>query len=191
MEKKYKKILVVGATSRNLGKTTLLCKIITRFCANPITAIKIKTLRDNDEGFHGRNSVMEGPYIVRKEQVSGGMADTDRLFKAGARKVLYIKSKVQALPEAFSQAMQLVPDDHFLVIESNSLVECIDPGIYILIKGKDPSLYKPSSITTEDSADLVIFSDGTAYSSNPDDLPIATSTYGWEIKSQDNPISEF
>lgn len=179
MEKSFKNILVIGATSRNLGKTTLVCQMIRRFSNNRITALKIKTLRDGDQEFHGRGSFLEVPFLVRDESETGGLNDSALYKAAGAAQVIYIKSKIEFLEEAFQKALEMIPENHLLIIESNSIVELINPGIYILIKGLDPDTYKPSSLTTEKSADIILSSDGRNFSEDPAHLPVGITPLGW------------
>lgn len=190
MEKEYQRIMVIGATSRNLGKTGLICRLIGNIPDLPVTAIKIKTIRDGDREFHGKDTHLEGSFLIREEWGAGDKDDTVRLKTAGAAQVLYIKTHRNALLDAFKKAMQMVPECNLIIIESNSIVELIRPGIYILIKGADPSVFKPSACITEGSADIILFSDGRRFSDDPESLPIGVSESGWNLIRPNAPTSE-
>lgn len=181
MEKTYRKILVIGATSRNLGKTGLACSLLGRFPDYPITAIKIKTLRPGDQASHGKGTHLTAPFSIRFEDNRAEGSDSGRLLQAGAKQVLYIKSHFHSLLPAFREALLLVPENHLMVIESNSIIELIRPAIYILIKGQLPEDYKDSALSTEHSADIILYSNGSGYTSDPDELPIGISESGWEL----------
>lgn len=181
MEKRARKILVVGATSRNLGKTGLVCSLIRRFSDHTVTFLKIKTLREGDQSFHGTGSYPEGNYSIREETGPEKFTDTARILEAGAGQVLYIRAKVIFLKAAFLEALEKIPENHLIIIESNSIVEVVKPAIYILILGPDRAKYKPSSVSTRASADLILHSDGTGYLENPDHLPLSVSAQGWEL----------
>jgi hypothetical protein len=180
MEKTYEKILVVGATSRNLGKTNMVCALISRFSNYPITAIKIKTLRPGDQQFHGTDPDPDVRFIIRNESELAGRDDTVRLLKAGAAQVLYIKCPRENLAEAFAGAATMIPPGNMVIIESNSIREIIRPAIYLLIMGAEPSLYKPSAIETAVYADITITTDGSSYSVPPERLPIRISGNAWK-----------
>jgi hypothetical protein len=181
MEKNHPEILVIGATSRNLGKTTLLCRLIQRFNQTPITAVKIKTLRDGDRAWHGSSAELDGNFRVWEDAGDDRLPDSGRMREAGARQVLYVKAKIEALEEAFGEALGRIPSGHLILVESNSLVRLINPGIYLLIKGMDPATYKPSARETESRADIIIRSDGKSFSTDPDDLPLAATPGGWML----------
>ncbi len=181
MENRHENILVIGASSRNLGKTTLICSLLRRFAEFPLTALKIKTMQEGDETFHGKGSTLEGPYLIREETSLNGTEDSVRLLNAGATQVLYLKTRRDSLRESFQTTLEMIPQGNLVIVESNSLVEIIRPAIYILIKGYDPKLYKPSSLRTEKHADIILKSDGKRFSIDPEHLPVRTSGNRWEI----------
>lgn len=78
-----KQILLVGGATRNVGKTTFICRIIEKFSREvPIVALKIKTLRKDDAYFHGkdRNPLKENEFFRITEETVSGNEDTQKMF---------------------------------------------------------------------------------------------------------------
>ena len=77
----FDNLLAVGATSRNLGKTEFICRLLERFHKHSIIAIKIKTQYEGDDMFHGKGGRLNEGYIIREENQSRGLDDSKRLLK--------------------------------------------------------------------------------------------------------------
>lgn len=159
------KFLIIGGATRNVGKTTLTCKIIDNFSKNNnIIGVKIKTINENDSFFHGRdnNPLKENEnYRIAEEKISGSGSDGERMLVAGAKKVFKIKARYNYLKTAFEELIESIKIDNYsFVCESNSIVEHINSKIYFLIISKNNIEIKPSAKRNKKYADRIIFTNG-------------------------------
>lgn len=81
--------------------------------------------------------------------------DTARLVSAGAEKVLWLKSKPEALKNGLNKAMALFKKSKGLIVESNSALKYLKPDLAILVRNKD-SVLKPSVKEIVNKIDLII-----------------------------------
>ena len=164
-------MLMIGGATRNLGKTTLITRIVHHFAHEYLVGLKIKTLRQGDEAFHGKGShQLIGDYLVVEESVLSN-DDTGRIFQAGAKQVFHIKAKAEALEQALAEFMQSIPPQATIVCESNSARSLLEPGLFLMIKSSQrPNDMKPSARELEHLADRIVWSDGQQHDFEPSSL---------------------
>lgn len=159
---KQAKILLIGGATRNVGKTNFSCSVIEKFSkVHSIIGLKIKTLYDGDNFFHGKDhNPLTGNYRIIEEFDNRGDEDTMRMLKAGAERVFRMKVKSEFISEAFDDFLQQIPEGSFILCESNSLRKVIKPDVFLLIKHKNSNEIKQSAKELEPLANKIIFSDG-------------------------------
>ncbi|RLD71143.1 MAG: hypothetical protein DRJ10_19690, partial [Bacteroidetes bacterium] len=159
---KQKKILLIGGATRNVGKTSFSCAIIENLSKiNSIIGLKIKTLYEGDMFFHGKDrNPLKGNYRIIEEFDNSGDEDTMRMLKAGAKQVFRIKVKSEFIKDAFNELFQQIPENSFILCESNSLRKVLKPALFLMIKHKNSNKIKPSAKKMEPLADKIIFTDG-------------------------------
>lgn len=173
--------LVVGATSRNCGKTSFICQIIDQVREYQPVAIKIKTVYPNDSAWHGKGSTLNTPFVIREETADSGMDDSKRFLKAGAQKVFYVKSFIDNLELAMESLLELIPDNCPLIFESNSILDVLNPAAFIMIRQSDTKSFKPSAIRLIHKANLLIETDGEKHSPPPSALAISWNGNKWNL----------
>lgn len=160
---KVSNMILLGATGRNLGKTTLALHIIEQLKERvPIIAFKVITVRDHGDicprGGKGCGicNGLKDCFDIR-EELGNGEKDTMLLRKAGAQHVYLIRSLKDHVKDAMEKAMTYVPEGHLVICESNSVRTAVEPGVFIMIKS--PGLeehYKPTAKEVISKADVVI-----------------------------------
>ncbi len=136
----FKVISVTGAHS-NVGKTTL-CSILLG-SLNNFGAIKYtKTPL--------YSSVIDDPEVLLQED-----KDTAIMSRAGAEKVVWIKSSNSELEGALNIAMGKMDGLKGVVVEGNSPVKYLNPHLIIFIIGDDGEI-KPSAREVSKKADIII-----------------------------------
>lgn len=140
------KIGIAGAAS-GVGKTSLAEKLLGRF--RGFGAIKYsKTAL--------YTSVVEDPEIIEQEG-----KDTARLLKAGAEKVVLVKSPGgDDLAQALSYAADRLSHLRGILIEGNSAVELLKPDIVIFIGNAYAKGGAAEAVFAQ--ADVILWSEGTA-----------------------------
>ena len=131
-------MIVVGGTGRNIGKTTLVEKLIERLSpAYPITAVKMANIKPGNEHFHGHDvTVFTDKIRIEKEIRSDGNKDSMRFLKAGAVTSWYIQTEDAFLPETFPEIHRVIKEAKWVICESNSLRNFIRPALFIMVEGK-------------------------------------------------------
>lgn len=162
---KNKQILLIGGATRNVGKTTFSCAVIEEFSkTHSIIALKIKTLYEGDNFFHGKDrNPLKGDYRIIEALDNNGDEDTMRMLKAGAKQVFRMKVKSDFIKTAFDDFFGQIPDNRFILCESNSLRKVIEPDLFLMIKHKNSNEIKPSAKELEHLADKIIFTDGVKH----------------------------
>lgn len=179
---KQSKILLIGGATRNVGKTNFSCAVIEEFSKiYSIIGLKIKTLYEGDNFFHGKDrNPLKGDYRIIEEFDNSGDEDTMRMLKAGAKQVYRIKVKSEFIENAFDNFLQQIPEGSFILCESNSLRKVIKPDVFLLIKHKNSNEIKPSAKELEPLADKIILTDGEKHDFNIENIGIENGK--WLLK---------
>jgi hypothetical protein len=144
--------LLISGSGRNVGKTRLICRIITEMSDLKPVAVKISS--------HLHTLPEDSDYIVRKEDFAVvretfiNSKDSSKMLQAGAGISFYAQGPDYRLPDIIS-ALDKYTCYRPVVCESGGLRNLIVPGVYILIKGGENKL-KPGIENLELLADKVL-----------------------------------
>jgi len=182
---KQKNIILIGGATRNVGKTTFSCAIIDNLSKkHHIIGLKIKTLYNGDDFFHGKDhNPLSGNYRIIEEFEKNGKEDTMLMLNAGAKQVFRIKAKSEYLNEAFDDFFRQIPKNSFILCESNSLRKTIEPAVFLMIKHKYSSEIKPSAKELEHLADKIVFTDGKKHNFEIKNITIENGQWSLKDKS--------
>jgi molybdopterin-guanine dinucleotide biosynthesis protein len=126
-------VLTISGTGRDVGKTTLACRIIEKMALKQqVIAVKISPhFHDVDY----RESIIEipGKYAVYKEDSAHRNKDSSRMLFAGADKVFYIQTKDDYLKDVWEALTDIHDIQIPVIIESEGILEVIDPGISLIV----------------------------------------------------------
>jgi hypothetical protein len=142
-------ILVVGAHSRNVGKTSLACAIIRATPQLQWTAIKISSNRS--EPAHAPS--------WHCERAAGDPHDTGRFLSAGARSAWWLRAKDEQLPASVPRLLSIVQSAPNVLIESNRVVDFIQPDFYLIALDLTVEDFKDSARRLLLRADALVFVD--------------------------------
>ncbi len=130
-------LLLISGNGRNVGKTTLICRIIEDLAAkDDVTAIKVSS------HFHPLTSeqrpIIERSELILVEETDRLSAkDSSRFLRAGARTSYYIQCHEEGLPILALWIAENIPAHLPVVCESGGLGNQLLPGAEI-------HLYSPS-----------------------------------------------
>ena len=154
------RLILIGGTGRNVGKTEFVCRVIKKFAAtHDIYALKVSAVLPSEETFHGDHSQDPSGQPLFEESDATRSKDTSRMLRAGARRVFYLQSGDEHILAGYEQFLELIPENSLIVCESNSLGYHVVPGAHIVVKGDGMSV-KPRAEGLLETADLVVISDG-------------------------------
>lgn len=139
--KRAKNMLLIGATEKNAGKTTLSVKIIKKFKAEhrdkELVAVKITILRD------GKHSV--SGYKITDENKRDSVKDTARMLNAGADRVLWLRCDEFNAEIGVEKLLAEISDNSLIVCESNSARNYIEPGLFLMVRKTDEGEIKKTA----------------------------------------------
>ncbi|HMK49357.1 MAG TPA: hypothetical protein VK435_04845 [Thermodesulfovibrionales bacterium] len=137
--------LVIGIAGAHsgAGKTTVACEILRQF--EGWGAIKYSRT-----SFF--SSITDDPEVIMAQG-----KDTRRMMDAGAVRVLLVQSPADELPDILPLALGMLSDLQGIVVEGNSAVQLIKPGVVVFVSG-DPDLFKDSAEPLLGMADVVLSS---------------------------------
>jgi len=179
--KRQKGLILVGGAKRNVGKTTMVCKIIEHFTkTESIVGLKFKTIYEGDSYFHGKESnQLFSRYLLTEEFDFDSVEDTGKMLSAGAQRAFLLRSKSEYLSEAFSFFLSKLQNTDLIVCESNSLRKIVEPDIYLFIKDKANQNMKPSAVELEKFASKVVYTNGIEHDFEVQQLQIINKE--WQI----------
>lgn len=162
-------MVLIGATGRNSGKTTLAIQIIEALKEHiPIVAFKLITIKEHGDicprGGQGCGICkgLKDCFDIIEEKGSG-TKDTMLLKKAGADKVFLIRAFKENLREALKEALKLVPENALILCESNSARLVVKPAVFIMIKSSTAPDVKLTAKAVMQYADVILPQDKTAF----------------------------
>lgn len=134
-------IVVVGGQCRNVGKTTVICEVIRRFQPLGWTAVKISR------------------HSHRQHRIESPKNDTARFLAAGAIEARLLRGPTAA--ETLEFLAPLVESGGPVIIESNSVLETVQPDFYALVVDARQEDVKDSARRFAGAADAVVSSFAT------------------------------
>lgn len=177
------KLLLVGGNTRHIGKTTLICEIITAFSkVMPITALKVSSIYKNDTPHHGKHDFPAlHDFEITKETGFLNQKDTAKMLKYGALESYFIRAYEGAVEQSWNKLLRMIPARHLLVCESRSLRRFIEPGLFIYLKISKVEMEKPDSLWLESQADKILLDpEAQELARLPEDLTIDRGK--WRIR---------
>ena len=116
---KLDRMLLIGSTGANAGKTELACGVISKFSRNrEIIGIKVTTIKAKDgkcpRGGTGCGvcSSLKDDFCITEETCSTSGKDTARLLAAGASRVFWLRVMKESLTEGINALFEIIPSDH-------------------------------------------------------------------------------
>ncbi|WP_167608947.1 molybdopterin-guanine dinucleotide biosynthesis protein B [Maribellus sediminis] len=147
-------MLLISGNGRNVGKTTLACKIIAQLSKSvPVTGIKISAHFHpySDAGLVAKNK----HFVILKEQ-NISPKDSSMMLQAGASDVYFVMAQKEHFNKALNELLKLLPEQA-LVCESGGLHEWIDPGIFLFVNLKNKPVEKTHLLEYEP---IIVENDG-------------------------------
>jgi hypothetical protein len=128
-------IVVVGGSSRGVGKTALVCGLIAALPEFRWIAVKITSHE------HGN------PRPLWEESNAGQGTDTSRYLAAGAGRALLLTAQPDELGPVVCPWLQSLREQEPLahvIFESNRVVECVQPDLCLVVAENSRQDCKPS-----------------------------------------------
>jgi hypothetical protein len=129
-------MLMIGGNSRNAGKTTMACRIISKLAAKEkVIAFKVTSMRPGEDDKHGTHSNEDSfhRYSITEELNPDLAKDTSKMLNAGASRVFYIRAEDDYVEEAMLDFLNSYNTNQPLICESRSLRNKFIPGLFLMM----------------------------------------------------------
>jgi len=143
-------IVVVGGSTKDIGKTALVCAIISAFRDCDWTAVKITAhdyISDTLDHAVSASAILE-------ETTAGRETDTSRYLAAGACRALLVTRTGAQVP--IEDIQRAVGADRNVIYESNRIVDAIRPDVCLALVGGETTEMKASFLHLLRMADAVV-----------------------------------
>ncbi|MHC4691547.1 MAG: molybdenum cofactor guanylyltransferase [Planctomycetota bacterium] len=188
-KRKLDGMLMIGSAGANIGKTELACSLIKKFSkTTDITGIKVTTIRAKDgecprggEGC-GVCSSLDGDFDIMEETDSNSQKDTARLLAAGAKRVFWLRVMKKSLEQGLTCLLDIIGPEAVSICESNSLRQVVEPGLFLMVKGRDSKTWKSSARNVKKYADRIVVTGSRGFDSDLDRIKLINGK--WKLQEQ-------
>ncbi len=152
-------IVVVGGHTRNIGKTTLMESILRATPQLHWTAMKITQFGHGVCSANGDPcdcDTGEHTVAVSEERHADSGTDTARMLRAGAHRVLWVRTRQGQLADAMPRIRKEAALATNLLLESNSVLRFLRPDLYLAVLDPANPDFKPSALRYLDRADALL-----------------------------------
>lgn len=154
-------VIVVGGQTRNIGKTSVVAGLIARMPEMRWTAMKITQFGHGFCTADGKPCACQTAdacvsLSVERDPASG--TDTSRFVAAGAARSIWVRTRVGALSEAMPRLREELARAENAILESNSVLEFLDPDLYLTVMDPRAADFKESASRFLERADAVLLS---------------------------------
>jgi hypothetical protein len=152
-------VVVVGGHSRSVGKTSVVANLIARLPECNWTACKITQF---GHGFCTANGepcdcqTDEHTIAITAERDPNTGTDSARFLAAGAKRALWVRTRIGRLAEAMPRIRQEIRASENIIFESNSLLQFLRPDLYLTVVDHATADFKDSARLFLDRADAVL-----------------------------------
>jgi hypothetical protein len=148
-------LLVVGGHSRNIGKTSVVAGIIRRLRSWKWTAVKITQFGHGVCSHAGEacgcETEPEHPFAL-SEEYEPSKTDSGRFLAAGAERSFWLRTPMGELVRAKTTLDKILGQSENVIVESNSVLELVQPDLFLMVLDFSVQDFKPSSLRYMDRA---------------------------------------
>jgi hypothetical protein len=153
-------LIVVGGQTKNVGKTTLICNIVSAFPQVKWTAVKISNHAHSPQ--HCDKLKQGSGWTIWQQSPTTEHGDTARFLRAGADRGLLVQADNQSLKEACAALKQEFASATAVIVESASAAEFLQHDLLLVLLDAEENDFKSSARQQLDRADAFVLrnSDG-------------------------------
>ena len=155
-------LVAVGGHSRNIGKTSVVEGLIRKLRNQKWTAVKI-TQYGHGVCSHvgeacGCETEPDHPFAI-SEEYEPSKTDSGRFLAAGADRSFWLRTPMGELSRAKKTLDKIVGSGANVIVESNSILELLQPDVFLMVLDFSCQDFKPSSLRFMDRADAFLVID--------------------------------
>jgi molybdopterin-guanine dinucleotide biosynthesis protein len=152
-------IVVIGGHSRNIGKTSVVCALISAMPERNWIAMKITQFGHgvcsaNGEPCECETTDHRVAISEERDRVTG--TDSSRYLAAGAARSYWVRTRQGQLAEAMPRIRAILATAENVILESNSVLRFLKPDVYASVLDPKVDDFKRSALRYLDRADAVL-----------------------------------
>jgi molybdopterin-guanine dinucleotide biosynthesis protein len=159
-------LVVVGGHARNIGKTSVAVGLIRKLRDRQWAAVKVTQYGHGICSREGEacgceadaGATADHPYALSEEYEANG-TDSGRFLAAGARRSFWLRTPVGQLDRAAGTLRKILAQNEYVIMESNSVLELVEPDVFLMLLDFSSADCKPSSLRFMDRADAFVVID--------------------------------
>lgn len=152
-------LVVVGGHSRNIGKTSVIVGLIRALRSRRWTALKITQYGHGVCSSKGEACGCEAepdhPFALG-EEYEPNSTDSGRFLAAGAVRSFWLRTRTGELSGAADLLRKVLTQNENVIVESNSVLELIEPDLFLMVLDFACADFKASSSRFMDRADAFV-----------------------------------
>jgi hypothetical protein len=156
-------LVVVGGHSRNIGKTSVTAGLIRKMRDRQWTALKLTQyghgVCSHHEGPSCGCEPEEGAEFALSEEYEANDTDSGRFLAAGAARSFWLRVPSGELARAAEMVRKILAQGENTIVESNSILELVQPDLFLMLLDFGCEDFKPSSLRFMDRADAFVVID--------------------------------
>jgi hypothetical protein len=151
------KLVVVGGQARKVGKTSVIAGVIQGLKELRWTAVKISRHSSTEpEKAPAHDLPAHLNYALSEESEPTAPRDTSRFLAAGARRALWLRAGEGGLAQAVPLLLEVLAGNEHVIMESNSIMEFVEPALYLLVVGEGEQELKATARRFLGRADALV-----------------------------------
>lgn len=156
-------LIVVGGSTRNIGKTSVVAGLIRALHERRWTAIKITQFGHGVCSANGEPcdcETADHTIAISEERDPLSGTDTARFLEAGAARSLWVRTRQGQLAEAMPRIRAEIAKAGNVIVESNSILRFLRPDLYLSVLDPSTADFKNSARLFLDRADAILLPEG-------------------------------
>ncbi len=152
-------LIVVGGSTRNIGKTSVVAGLIAALRERSWTAIKITQYGHGICSADGKAcdcATADHTIAISEERDRSGKSDSSRYLVAGAKRSLWVRTQQGELFEAMPRLRREIAEAGDVIVESNSILQFVRPDLFVSVLDPAVEDFKGSARRYLDRADLIL-----------------------------------
>lgn len=157
-------LVVVGGHSRNIGKTAVVAGLIRKLKDRKWTALKVTQYghgvcsSEGDACHCAGDASPEHPFALSEEYEPNG-TDSGRYLAAGAQRSFWLRTPMGELARATPVLKKLLAKNENVIVESNSVMELVNPDVFLMLLDFGCEDFKPTSLRFMERVDAFLVID--------------------------------
>jgi molybdopterin-guanine dinucleotide biosynthesis protein len=156
--------IVIGGHTRNIGKTSVVCALISALPERHWTALKITQFGHGVCSANGEPcdcEMADHTIAISEERRADTGTDSSRYLAAGAIRSLWVRTRVGQLAEAMPRIRAEIARAENVIVESNSILRFLRPDFSASVVDPEIADFKPSALRYLDRVDAILVAGGT------------------------------